>query len=125
MGAGTTINAAGSKSITEAIANSSKTMVDKLVQMNGNMERVVARKQATMVNTANTTNQLKVLNTNTTALMNLTTKIEALTRATYEGSTVVKVDGKIIAKASNKYTENQQASNPTNKTGIIGAVTGR
>lgn len=123
--AGTVMSEAGSKSVTTAIANSSKTMMDKLVQMNGNMERVVARTQATMVNTANTTNQLKVLNTNTTALMNLTTKIEALTRATYEGSTVVKVDGKIIAKASNKYTENQQASNPTNKTGIIGAVTGR
>lgn len=122
--AGTTPAKPGSTSITTAAANSEKWMQNKLVQMNGNLERVVARTQATMVNTANTTNQLKVLNTNTTALMNLTTKIEALTRATYEGSTVVKVDGKIIAKASNKYTENLQASNPTNNTGVIGAVTG-
>jgi hypothetical protein len=122
--AGTTAAKPGSTSITAAAATSEKWMQNKLVQMNGNLERIVARTQATMVNTANTTNQLKVLNTNTTALMNLTTKIEALTRATYEGSTVVKVDGKIIAKASNKYTENQQASNPTNKTGVIGAVTG-
>ena len=123
--AGTTTAKPGSTSVTAAAATSQKWMQNKLVQMNGNLERIVARTQATMVNTANTTNQLKVLNTNTTALMNLTTKIEALTRATYEGSTVVKVDGKIIAKASNKYTENQQASNPTNKTGVIGAVTGR
>jgi hypothetical protein len=122
--AGTTSAKPGSTSITAAAATSEKWMQNKLVQMNGNLERIVARTQATMVNTANTTNQLKVLNTNTTAIMNLTTKIEALTRATYEGSTVVKVDGKIIAKASNKYTENQQASNPTNNTGVIGAVTG-
>jgi hypothetical protein len=110
----------------KSVANpSDKWIQNKMVQMNGNLERVVGRTQATMVNTANTANQLKVLNTNTSALINLTTKIEALTRATYEGSTVVKVDGKIIAKASNKYTENLQASNPTNKTGVIGAVTGR
>lgn len=122
--AGTTTAKPGSTSVTAAAATSQKWMQNKLVQMNGNLERIVARTQATMVNTANTTNQLKVLNTNTTALMNLTTKIEALTRATYEGSTVVKIDGKTIAKASNKYTENLQASNPTNNTGVIGAVTG-
>ena len=36
----------------------------------------------------------------------LTRKIEALTRATYEGGTTVKIDGKVLANAATKYQDN-------------------
>jgi len=57
--------------------------------------------------------ELRILNTNTLALQELTRKIEALTRATYEGGTKVMIDGKVLANASNKYTNNTKGSNPT------------
>jgi len=57
--------------------------------------------------------ELRILNTNTAALKELTLRIEALTRATYEGGTKVMIDGKVLANASTKYTDNTKGSNPT------------
>jgi hypothetical protein len=59
--------------------------------------------------------ELRILNTNTIALKELTIRIEALTRATYEGGTKVMIDGKVLANASTKYTNNTKGSNPTSE----------
>jgi hypothetical protein len=102
----TTVTDTGSKSIIDAMAKSSGWMQDKMTYMSGNLERVVDRTTQTATNTAASLEQLKTLNTNTTAMKELTRKIEALTRATYEGGTVVKIDGKTLASAATKYQDN-------------------
>ena len=58
--------------------------------------------------------ELRILNSNTLAMKELTRKIEALTRATYEGGTTVKIDGKVLANAATKYQDNT--------TGMTGAT---
>jgi hypothetical protein len=105
-------------SVTTTAANMDKWLKDKMVQMNGNLERVVDRTHKTMMNTATTNKELHVLNTNTTALKELTRRIEALTRATYEGGTVVKIDGKVVATAMDRYQSNTAGTNPTSTTPI-------
>jgi hypothetical protein len=102
----TTVTDTGSKSIIDAMAKSSGWMQDKMTYMSGNLERVVDRTTQTATNTAASLEQLKTLNTNTTAMKELTRKIEALTRATYEGGTTVKIDGKTLASAATKYQDN-------------------
>ena len=102
----TTVTDTGSKSIIDAMMKSSGWMQDKMTYMSGNLERVVDRTTQTATNTAASLEQLKTLNTNTTAMKELTRKIEALTRATYEGGTTVKIDGKVLASAATKYQDN-------------------
>jgi hypothetical protein len=113
--AGTTSAKPGSTSVTTAISNSEKWIQDKLTYMSGNLERVVDRTTKTMINTAATTTELKTLNTNTKALVNLTTRIEALTAATYQGkgNVELKLDGKTVAYSFNKYKENTINTNPS------------
>lgn len=60
--------------------------------------------------------ELRILNTNTLAMKDLTRKIEALTRATYEGGTTVKIDGKILATAATKYQDNTTGMSGTTST---------
>ena len=110
----TAIAATGGASVVSAAKASEKWMQDKLTYMSGNLERVVDRTTKTMNNTAASLEQLKVLNTNTLAMKELTRKIEALTRAQYEGGTTVKIDGKILANAATKYQDNT--------TGMTGAT---
>jgi hypothetical protein len=102
----TTVTDTGSKSIIDAMAKSSGWMQDKMTYMSGNLERVVDRTTQTATNTAASLEQLKTLNTNTTAMKELTRKIEALTRAQYEGGTTVRIDGKVLANAATKYQDN-------------------
>jgi hypothetical protein len=97
---------AGTKSITAAITGNSKWMQDKVTYMSGNLEKVVDRTDKTANNTAASLEQIKVLNTNTLAMKELTRKIEALTRAQYEGGTTVRIDGKVLATAATKYQDN-------------------
>jgi hypothetical protein len=108
------VTATGGASVVSAAKASEKWMQDKLTYMSGNLERVVDRTTKTMNNTAASLEQLKVLNTNTLAMKELTRKIEALTRAQYEGGTTVKIDGKILANAATKYQDNT--------TGMTGAT---
>jgi hypothetical protein len=87
--------------------------------MSGNLERVVDRTNRTMINTAATTKELTTLNTNTKAILNLTKQIEALTVATYTGAktaTKISIDGKTVAKAYNRYSDNTRSVNADNST---------
>jgi len=108
------VAATGGASVVSAAKTSEKWMQDKMTYMSGNLERVVDRTTKTMNNTAASLDQLKTLNTNTLAMKELTRKIEALTRAQYEGGTTVKIDGKILANAATKYQDNT--------TGMTGAT---
>jgi hypothetical protein len=110
----TTVTDTGSKSIIDAMMKSSSWMQDKMTYMSGNLERVVARTEQTANNTAASLEQIKVLNTNTLAMKELTRKIEALTRAQYEGGTTVRIDGKVLANAATKYQDNT--------TGMVGTT---
>jgi hypothetical protein len=104
----------GGSSVTQAAKASEKWIQDKMTYMSGNLERVVDRTTKTMNNTAATTTELKTLNTNTKAIMNLTKTIEALTIATYEGkgNVSVSIDGKNVAYAFEKYKTNTQNQDP-------------
>jgi hypothetical protein len=109
----------GNKSVATTIANSEKFLQDKLTYMSGNLERVVDRTNRTMINTAATTKELTTLNTNTKAILNLTKQIEALTVATYTGAktaTKISIDGKTVAKAYNRYSDNTRSVNADNST---------
>ncbi len=108
----------GTKSIVAALAGSSKWTQDKMTYMSGNLEKVVTRTEQTANNTAASLQQIKVLNTNTLAMKELTRRIEALTRATYEGGTVVKIDGKTIATAVERYESNTFGTDPASITPI-------
>ena len=54
------------------------------------------------------------MNSNTTAILNLTKRIEALTAATYQGKGNIElnIDGKRVAYSYNKYNENTRSTNP-------------
>ena len=108
------VAATGGTSVTAQAKTAEKWMQDKLTYMSGNLERVVDRTHKTMINTAATTTELKTLNTNTKALVNLTTRIEALTAATYQGkgNVELKLDGKTVAYSFNKYNENTKNTKP-------------
>jgi hypothetical protein len=109
----------GGASVTAQAKTAEKWMQDKLVYMSGNLERVVDRTNKTMINTAATVTELKTLNTNTKALINLTRQIEALTVATYTGAktaTRISIDGKVLAQSYTKYTDNIQGGDPNSKT---------
>jgi hypothetical protein len=103
-------------SVTKGMADNNKWLQDKLVYMSGNLEKIVDRTNKTAVYTAELITQSKAMNTNTKAILELTRKIEALTRATYEGGTTVKIDGKTLATAVSKYDENNKAQSTTGKT---------
>ena len=103
------------KSVTTAMADSNKWMQDKLVYMSGNLEKIVDRTNKTAISNAAILTENKAMNTNTTAILNLTKRIEALTRATYEGGTTVKVDGKILATAVSNYNSDTQGQGTTGK----------
>ena len=103
------------KSVTTAMADSNKWMQDKLVYMSGNLEKIVDRTNKTAISNAAILTENKAMNTNTNAILNLTKRIEALTRATYEGGTIVKIDGKTLATAVTKYDENNKAQSTTGK----------
>lgn len=105
-GGNMTVTDTGSKSIIDAMTKSSAWVQDKMTYMSGNLEKVVSRTEQTANNTAASLEQLKVMNNNTLAMKELTRKIEALTRATYEGGTTVKIDGKVLANATTKYQDN-------------------
>jgi len=111
--------APANKSVTSNITASEKWMQNKMTYMSGNLERVVDRTTKTMINTAATTKELKTLNANTTALVNLTKQIEALTVATYTGAktaTSISIDGKKVANAYRRYTDNTRSTDPTTTT---------
>lgn len=114
----TTVTDTGSKSIIDSITKSSDWMQGKMTYMSGNLERVVDRTTKTADNTYNSLEQLKTLNTNTKAIMNLTKTIEALTVATYQGkgNVEVMIDGKRVAYAFDKYKENTRGGDPNQKT---------
>ena len=97
------------------MADSNKWMQDKLVYMSGNLEKIVDRTNKTAISNAAILTENKAMNTNTTAILNLTKRIEALTRATYEGGTTVKVDGKILATAVSNYNSDTQGQGTTGK----------
>jgi hypothetical protein len=118
-GGNTTVTDTGSKSIVDAMTKSSSWMQDKMNVVNGNLERVVARTEQTANNSAASLEQLKTLNTNTSAMKELTRRIEALTRATYEGGRNVVIDGKVIASSVSKYVDNTQGTNPNSITEIF------
>lgn len=105
----------GNKSVAD---NSGKLILDKMTYISGNIEKVVDRTTKTANNTAAAAQQLKVINTNTLAMKELTRRIEALTRATYEGGTVVRIDGKTIATAVQRYESNTQGTDPASTTPI-------
>jgi hypothetical protein len=109
----------GGTSVVQAAKASEKWMQDKLTYMSGNLERVVDRTHKTMINTAATTTELKTLNTNTKALINLTKTIEALTVATFEGKrdVSVSIDGKKVAYAFDRYKENTRGGDPDSPAG--------
>ena len=113
------VAATGGTSVVQAAKASEKWMQDKLTYMSGNLERVVDRTNKTMINTLATTSELKTLNINTKALVNLTKTIEALTVATYQGkgNVEVSIDGKRVAYAFDKYKENTRGGNPDSPTG--------
>ena len=113
-GAGTTINAAGSKSITDAIVTTSGHLREAMSSSNKALEAISKTSTQTATSTTTSMEQLKTLNTNTLAMKELTRKIEALTRATYEGGTTVRIDGKVLANATTKYQDNT--------TGMLGAT---
>ena len=112
------VAATGGTSVVQAAKTSEKWMQDKLTYMSGNLERVVDRTTKTMINTLATTSELKTLNINTKALVNLTKTIEALTVATYQGkgNVEVMIDGKRVAYAFDKYKENTRGGDPNGKT---------
>ena len=112
------VAATGGTSVVQAAKTSEKWMQDKLTYMSGNLERVVDRTTKTMINTLATTSELKTLNINTKALVNLTKTIEALTVATYQGkgNVEVMIDGKRVAYAFDKYKENTRGGDPNEKT---------
>jgi hypothetical protein len=113
------VAATGGTSVVQAAKASEKWMQDKLTYMSGNLERVVDRTHKTMINTAATTTELKTLNTNTKALINLTKTIEALTVATFEGKrdVSVSIDGKKVAYAFDRYKENTRGGDPDSPAG--------
>jgi hypothetical protein len=113
------VAATGGTSVVQAAKASEKWMQDKLTYMSGNLERVVDRTNKTMINTLATTSELKTLNINTKALVNLTKTIEALTVATYQGkgNVEVSIDGKRVAYAFDKYKENTRGGNPDSPSG--------
>jgi hypothetical protein len=113
------VAATGGTSVISAAKASEKWMQGKLTYMSGNLEKVVDRTHKTMMNTAATTTELKTLNTNTKALVNLTRTIEALTVATFEGSrnVSVSIDGKKVAYAFDKYKENTRGGDPDQPAG--------
>ena len=108
------VAATGGTSVTAQAKTAEKWMQDKLTYMSGNLERVVDRTTKTMINTAAATTELKTLNTNTMAIKNLTTRIEALTAATYQGkgNVELKLDGKTVAYSFNRYNENTKNTKP-------------
>lgn len=121
--AGTTPAKPGSTSVTAAAKTHEKWIEEKMKYMSGNLERVVDRTTKTMINTAATAKELKTLNANTTALVNLTKQIEALTVATYTGAktaTKISIDGKVVANAYNRYTDTTKNTNPTTTTTVAG-----
>ena len=113
------VAATGGTSVISAAKASEKWMQGKLTYMSGNLEKVVDRTHKTMMNTAATTTELKTLNTNTKALINLTRTIEALTVATFEGKrdVSVSIDGKKVAYAFDRYKENTRGGNPDSPAG--------
>ena len=94
-------------------------MQDKMTYMSGNLERVVDRTTKTANSAAASLEQLKTLNTNTLAMKELTRRIEALTRATYEGGGKVVIDGKTLASSVSRYADNTQGTNPNSFTQIF------
>ena len=115
----TNVTDTGSKSIVDAMMKSSAWMQDKMTYMSGNLERVVDRTTKTANSAAASLEQLKVLNTNTLAMKELTRRIEALTRATYEGGGKVVIDGKTLASSVSRYADNTQGTNPNSFTQIF------
>lgn len=113
------VAATGGTSVISAAKASEKWIQGKLTYMSGNLEKVVDRTHKTMMNTAATTTELKTLNTNTKALINLTRTIEALTVATFEGKrdVSVSIDGKKVAYAFDRYKENTRGGNPDSPAG--------
>jgi hypothetical protein len=109
----------GNTSVTTAAAASEKWMQNKLTYMSGNLERVVDRTTKTANSAAASLEQLKTLNTNTLAMKELTRRIEALTRATYEGGGKVVIDGKTLASSVSRYADNTQGTNPNSFTQIF------
>ena len=115
----TNVTDTGSKSIVDAMMKSSAWMQDKMTYMSGNLERVVDRTTKTANSAAASLEQLKTLNTNTLAMKELTRRIEALTRATYEGGGKVVIDGKTLASSVSRYADNTQGTNPNSFTQIF------
>jgi hypothetical protein len=118
-GAGTSVSTAGSKSITDAIVSTSGQMREVMNLSNKALETLNKTTTQTATNSAASLDQLKTLNTNTLAMKELTRRIEALTRATYEGGGRVVIDGKTIANAASRYVDNTQGTNPNSFTQIF------
>jgi hypothetical protein len=112
--AGTTPAKPGSTSVTTAVKTSEKWIQNKLTYMSGNLERIVDRTTKTAGFTKTTADNIKIMNSNTTAILNLTKRIEALTAATYQGKGNIElnIDGKRVAYSYNKYNENTRSTNP-------------
>ena len=118
-GAGTSISTAGSKSITDAIVSTSGKMREVMNLSNKALETLNKTTTQTATNSAASLDQLKTLNTNTLAMKELTRRIEALTRATYEGGGKVVIDGKTLASSVSRYADNTQGTNPNSFTQIF------
>jgi hypothetical protein len=118
-GAGTSISTAGSKSITDAIVSTSGKMREVMNLSNKALESLNKTTTQTATNSAASLDQLKTLNTNTLAMKELTRRIEALTRATYEGGGKVVIDGKTLASSVSRYADNTQGTNPNSFTQIF------
>jgi hypothetical protein len=101
--------------ILERVANSTNNTV---IDLNNLYTKTSQVGNALITNGNTQIAELRTLNSNTIAMKELTRKIEALTRATYEGGTKVMIDGKVLASAATRYADNTNGTNPNSPTPI-------